>query len=256
MNGFSRKSRPGSRFSTVARHVEHFQVGLLLAIDPLHHFLSVHSRHRDVGQHQPHGLVLKRVERFGGTRSFEHLIAVAAQHGAAETAHSGFVFDDQHDIGFFGLECGGARGLSIGSNDAWVNIASFMLNLSAVLEQHARRRPDAEALVCGDKRLTYAQLNAWANQIANALAASGIRRGDHVALAVPEPAVFSRGLFRHPQDRRDRRAAERAAEAARDCLSPARQRREGDVLLSGHAGAADGGSGESGDRRGAGVQAR
>ena len=69
-----------------------------------------------------------------------------------------------------------------------------MLNLSAVLEQHTRRRPDAEALVYGDKRLTYAQLNAWANQIANALAASGIRRGDHVALLCPNlpyfPAVY------------------------------------------------------------------
>jgi long-chain acyl-CoA synthetase len=69
-----------------------------------------------------------------------------------------------------------------------------MLNLSAVLEQHTRRKPDAEALVCGEKRLTYAQLNAWANQIANALAASGIRRGDHVALLCPNlpyfPAVY------------------------------------------------------------------
>jgi long-chain acyl-CoA synthetase len=69
-----------------------------------------------------------------------------------------------------------------------------MLNLSAVVEQHTRRRPDAEALVCGDRRLTYAQLNAWANQIANALAASGIRRGDHVALLCPNlpyfPAVY------------------------------------------------------------------
>ena len=69
-----------------------------------------------------------------------------------------------------------------------------MLNLSAVLEQHTRRRPDAEALVCGDTRLTYVQLNAWANQIANALAASGIRRGDHVALLCPNlpyfPAIY------------------------------------------------------------------
>lgn len=48
--------------------------------------------------------------------------------------------------------------------------------------------------MCGDKRLTYAQLNAWSNQIANALAASGIRRGDHVALLCPNlpyfPAVY------------------------------------------------------------------
>jgi long-chain acyl-CoA synthetase len=69
-----------------------------------------------------------------------------------------------------------------------------MLNLSSVLEQHARRRPHAEALVCGERRLTYADLNAWANQIACALAASGIRRGDHVALLCPNlpyfPAVY------------------------------------------------------------------
>src|SRR5687768_7221353 len=57
-----------------------------------------------------------------------------------------------------------------------------MLNLAAILEQHARRRSDAEAVVHRDKRLTYGQLNAWANQIANALAAPGIRRGDNVAL--------------------------------------------------------------------------
>jgi long-chain acyl-CoA synthetase len=69
-----------------------------------------------------------------------------------------------------------------------------LLNLSAVLEQHARRRPAAEAIVCADKRLSYAQLNAWANQIANGLAASGIRRGDHVAVLCPNlpyfPAVY------------------------------------------------------------------
>jgi long-chain acyl-CoA synthetase len=69
-----------------------------------------------------------------------------------------------------------------------------MLNLAAILEQHTRRRPEAEALVCGEKRMTYAQLNGWANQVAGALAASGIRRGDHVALLCPNlpyfPAIY------------------------------------------------------------------
>ena len=69
-----------------------------------------------------------------------------------------------------------------------------MLNLAAVIEQHVRRRPGAEALVCGGTRLTYAELNGWANQIANGLRASGIRRGDHVALLCPNlpyfPAVY------------------------------------------------------------------
>ena len=69
-----------------------------------------------------------------------------------------------------------------------------MLNLASVVEQHARRRPQAEAVVCGEKRFSYFQLNAWANQIANGLTASGIRRGDHVALLCPNlpyfPAVY------------------------------------------------------------------
>ncbi len=69
-----------------------------------------------------------------------------------------------------------------------------MLNLAAILEQHTRRRPDAEAVVCGDTRLTYAQLNGWANQVACALATSGIGRGDHVALLCPNlpffPAIY------------------------------------------------------------------
>ena len=128
-----------------------------------------------------------------------------------------------------------------------------MLNLSAARAAHAAQA-DAEALVYGDKRLTYAQLNAWANQIANALAASGIRRGDHVALLCPNLPYFPAVYFGILKTGRDRRAAERAAEAARDCLSPARQRCQSDVLLPGHAGAADGGSGKGGGCRGARVQ--
>jgi long-chain acyl-CoA synthetase len=69
-----------------------------------------------------------------------------------------------------------------------------MLNLSAVLEQHARRRPEAAALVCGPTRLTYGELDAMACRIAGGLAASGIRRGDHVALLCPNlpqfPAIY------------------------------------------------------------------
>jgi long-chain acyl-CoA synthetase len=69
-----------------------------------------------------------------------------------------------------------------------------VLNLASVLEQHVRRRPQAVAVVCGTVRLTYLELNAWSNQIANALTASGIRRADHVALLCPNlpyfPAVY------------------------------------------------------------------
>ena len=69
------------------------------------------------------------------------------------------------------------------------------LNLSSIIEQHARRRPDRLAVVFGETRLTYGALNAWANQIANGLAASGIRRGDHVALLCPNCPYFPAAYF-------------------------------------------------------------
>jgi long-chain acyl-CoA synthetase len=68
------------------------------------------------------------------------------------------------------------------------------VNLASIIEQHARRQPDRVALVGAGKSITYGALDAWANQIAGGLAASGIRRGDHVALLCPNlpyfPAVY------------------------------------------------------------------
>ena len=70
-----------------------------------------------------------------------------------------------------------------------------MINLASILEQHARRRPDRVAVVFGEQRLAYGALNAWANQIAGGLAASGIRRGDHVALLCPNCPYFPAAYF-------------------------------------------------------------
>ncbi len=44
-----------------------------------------------------------------------------------------------------------------------------MLNLSMLLEDSARHHPDRDALVLGDTRLSYAQVDAMANQVANLL---------------------------------------------------------------------------------------
>jgi len=58
-----------------------------------------------------------------------------------------------------------------------------MLNLAAVLEHSATELPNKTAIVFGDKRFSYAQINAVANQVANGLAAAGITKGDKVALS-------------------------------------------------------------------------
>ena len=65
-----------------------------------------------------------------------------------------------------------------------------MFNLAAMLEDSARTVPTREAVVCGTTRLTYAQVDAAANQVANLLAARGIGPGDKVALTCPNLPHF------------------------------------------------------------------
>jgi long-chain acyl-CoA synthetase len=69
-----------------------------------------------------------------------------------------------------------------------------MLNLAVLLEDSARQVPDRDAVVHGPTRLTYAELDAKASQVAGALAARGIGPGDRVALSCPNlpfvPVVY------------------------------------------------------------------
>ncbi|MFC7531121.1 long-chain fatty acid--CoA ligase [Actinoplanes sp. GCM10030250] len=65
-----------------------------------------------------------------------------------------------------------------------------MLNLSVLLEDSARHHPERDAVVLGPRRLTYAQVNAAANQVANLLVSRGIRPGDKVALSCPNLPYF------------------------------------------------------------------
>ncbi|RJS45485.1 long-chain-fatty-acid--CoA ligase [Nocardioides cavernaquae] len=65
-----------------------------------------------------------------------------------------------------------------------------MLNLSSLLEDSARKYPTRDALVLGPTRLTYAQVNGAANQVANLLVERGIKPGDKVALSCPNLPYF------------------------------------------------------------------
>lgn len=65
-----------------------------------------------------------------------------------------------------------------------------MLNLSVLLEDSARGVPERTAVICGDARLSYAEVNAMANKIANGLQAKGISKGDKVALSCPNMQFF------------------------------------------------------------------
>ncbi len=65
-----------------------------------------------------------------------------------------------------------------------------MLNLSIVLEDSARRFPDRVALVLGDQRVTYAELDETANRVANLLIGRGVRPGDRVQVLCPNLPDF------------------------------------------------------------------
>ncbi|MDO8502532.1 MAG: class I adenylate-forming enzyme family protein [Gemmatimonadaceae bacterium] len=59
------------------------------------------------------------------------------------------------------------------------------MNVGSLLPWHARFRPDHPAVICGDERLTFAELDARVNRLANALLALGLRKGDKLALVLP-----------------------------------------------------------------------
>ena len=65
-----------------------------------------------------------------------------------------------------------------------------MLNLAVLLEDSARNVPDRIAVICGETRFTYAEIDAKANQVANALKKIGIGNGDKVALSSPNLPFF------------------------------------------------------------------
>nr|WP_221634518.1 long-chain fatty acid--CoA ligase [Nocardioides luti] len=63
--------------------------------------------------------------------------------------------------------------------------------MSTLLEDSARQHPDRDAVVLGDTRLSYARVNAAANQVANLLKDRGIQPGDKVALSCPNLPYFT-----------------------------------------------------------------
>lgn len=55
----------------------------------------------------------------------------------------------------------------------------------------ARTAPGKEALICGDQRLSWAQFDTRINQVANALLARGIGKGDNIAVLSPNSIPYA-----------------------------------------------------------------
>jgi 3-oxocholest-4-en-26-oate---CoA ligase len=58
----------------------------------------------------------------------------------------------------------------------------MQFNLADLFESVADAIPEREALVCGERRLTYRELDKRANQLARFLGGEGIGKGDHIGL--------------------------------------------------------------------------
>ena len=77
------------------------------------------------------------------------------------------------------------------------------------------RNPDGEALVCGDQRLTYAQLDIEVGRVAAGLAARGVGKGDRVAMLLGNRIEFVVRDVRRLTARRDLGADEHPRPDAR-----------------------------------------
>jgi len=63
------------------------------------------------------------------------------------------------------------------------------------LSNAAKRFPAKEALICGGRRLTYAEIDAYANRIARALVDAGVQRGDRVGIVMENSPELVMSIF-------------------------------------------------------------
>ncbi|MGC2371860.1 MAG: AMP-binding protein, partial [Candidatus Sulfotelmatobacter sp.] len=69
------------------------------------------------------------------------------------------------------------------------------MQVEQFLENSARQFPDKIALICGEERLTYRQIEERANQLAHALIAAGVERGDRVVTVLPNSIESVLAIF-------------------------------------------------------------
>ncbi len=68
-------------------------------------------------------------------------------------------------------------------------------NLADLFECVADLVPDAEAIIVGPRRLTYAELEARANRLSHRLAAGGVGPGDAVGLQLVNGSEYLEGML-------------------------------------------------------------
>ena len=69
------------------------------------------------------------------------------------------------------------------------------MQVEQFLENSARLYPDKVALVHGNERLTYREIDREANRLAHALIEAGVKRGDRVVTFVPNSVEAVLSIF-------------------------------------------------------------
>jgi acyl-CoA synthetase (AMP-forming)/AMP-acid ligase II len=72
---------------------------------------------------------------------------------------------------------------------------SLSYNIADLVESLVDAMPDNEALVCGEQRLTFAQLEDRSNRLAHFLRSQGIGAGDHVGLFMHDGLEYVEGML-------------------------------------------------------------
>ncbi len=67
--------------------------------------------------------------------------------------------------------------------------------LTEMLERQCDLRPDAPMVICGDRRLSYAEIDLWSTHLAGNLAARGLGEGDTALVQLPNVAEFYAVFF-------------------------------------------------------------
>jgi long-chain acyl-CoA synthetase len=69
------------------------------------------------------------------------------------------------------------------------------LNLASSLADSAVRYPDHTAIICGERRFTYFELEQWVSRIVEILVIQGLRAGDKVMLLSPNVPEFTAAYY-------------------------------------------------------------
>ncbi|MFT3709007.1 MAG: amino acid adenylation domain-containing protein [Archangium sp.] len=104
------------------------------------------------------------------------------------------VADPSQELGAIPLLTGGEVEQFAAWNDTKMEFPSE-LGVHQLIEAQAEKTPDAIALISGEQKITYKELNARANGVAKRLIAEGVKAGDLVGLCLERSAEMVSGFL-------------------------------------------------------------